>query len=1222
VERWILFIENGAAVHGQCLTPSHLERVGDRVPEARESILRSQGDIEDRFESYAKQILEKIQEISRANPQQFVLIQIVFSLKEEDWLLLGLSGLLRTAYLENPKIVAQLVGIQPHESDLTLRTKLDSLTRWMSPAVIRYEEDSPLMLGFEEVTPEVKVPWQSGGVYIITGGLGGLGLLMAREITAHARNCVLVLVGRSTMNPRMDSTIAEFQSDAAHVEYKQVDVCDRREVDRLLAQIISQYGKINGILHCAGVTRDNFLQNKTAEDLHAVFAPKVQGLLNLDRATRDIRMDLFLLFSSVAGVLGNHGQADYAAANSFMDAFAHDRNRLALEGKRQGRTISINWPLWVDGGMQVDIATRERLHLSGAAQLTAARGMEALYRAIGSDLDQVLVLAGDPQPLRQKVMNLSPREHVTPATSATQTDSGALLDKVEAWLLQKVSEVLQVQLPDLDLEAELSDFGFDSISLTHFSNALNKAWNLSLMPTLFFQYPTLRSLAKHLLSEHQAAMSWHFARPEEKAPRQSSRDVQPALPAVRSARSRFLSPVQHPLVSKAPSGPDPVAVIGMSGRFPQALDLDAFWQNLLDGRDCTTEIPRSRWDWRAYYGDPHREGDKTNINRGGFIDGIDEFDSLFFGISPRDAGLMDPQQRLTMTYVWKAIEDAGYSSASLSGTNTAILIGTSGSDYNWLLAQGKDAYSATGIAPSVGPNRISYLLNLHGPSEPIETACSSSLVAIHRGMSLIAGGQCEMAIVGGVNAVISPRIHISFSKAGMLSDDGRCKTFSDAANGYGRGEGVGILLLKRLSAAERDGDHIYGVLRGSAENHGGRASSLTAPNPSAQAEVIKDAHFAAGIDPRTVGYIEAHGTGTPLGDPVEINGLKSAFEQLHRLWQVQPEVAPSCGIGSVKTNIGHLELAAGVAGVIKVLLQLRHKTIVKSLNANPVNPYIQLGGSPFYIVQENQAWVPPRDERGRELPRRAGVSSFGFGGVNSHVVLEEYVSPGVPYGSSRAASAQPALIALSAKSPSALRLQAVQLVQAIPKLNDDSLADLAYTLQVGRDAMSHRLAFVAQSSADMVEKLQQFLAGDDNVPECYQGEVRFNQGVLPSVFRDEDLRQTLELWMEKRKYSKLLELWVQGVECKWEKLHHGQRRRRLALPTYPFAKERCWISSAPAHKSDFDAKETMRGQDDNFLDHLLDEVDNDAMTVQAAAANLLEALTPTCNGSGQPDKGR
>ncbi|MCG8508522.1 MAG: polyketide synthase, partial [Rhodospirillales bacterium] len=417
---------------------------------------------------------------------------------------------------------------------------------------------------------------------------------------------------------------------------------------------------------------------------------------------------------------------------------------------------------------------------------------------------------------------------------------------------------------------------------------------------------------------------------------------------------------------------------------------------------------------------------KTNIKWGGFIDGVGEFDPLFFGISPREAELMDPQQRLLMTYVWLALEDAGYSASSLSGSSTGIFIGTTISGYSGLIAKANiaiEGYSSTGMVPSVGPNRMSYFLNVHGPSEPIETACSSSLVAVHRAIVAMEAGDCDQAIVGGVNTIITPEAHISFNKAGMLCRDGRCKTFSKQANGYVRGEGVGMLFLKNLKAAKEAGDHIYGLIRGSAENHGGRANSLTAPNPKAQSDLLVSAYKKAGIDPRTVSYIEAHGTGTELGDPIEINGLKTAFKALYQETGDARIQSVHCGLGSVKTNIGHLEFAAGVTGVIKVLLQLKNKTLVKNLHCDEINPYIELHDSPFYVVQESQEWRALRDSNGKAFPRRAGVSSFGFGGTNAHIVLEEYIPTETRrLGESIVVrSSNPVMIPLSAKNRDRLK---------------------------------------------------------------------------------------------------------------------------------------------------------------------------------------------------------
>ncbi|MBV9497009.1 MAG: type I polyketide synthase, partial [Acidobacteria bacterium] len=568
-----------------------------------------------------------------------------------------------------------------------------------------------------------------------------------------------------------------------------------------------------------------------------------------------------------------------------------------------------------------------------------------------------------------------------------------------------------------------------------------------------------------------------------------------------------------------------------------ANDVNELWENLANGRDCIGEVPADRWDWRTVYGDL-ADDNKTNIKWGGFMDGVYDFDPQFFNISPREATLMDPQQRLLMMYVWKAIEDAGYSPSQLSGSNTAIFFATGVSDYGRVIARSAtniDAYVSTGNVASVGPNRMSYYLDLHGPSDPIETACSSSLVAIHRAVAAMRSGECEMAIVGGVNTILTPDLHISFTKAGMLSEDGRCKTFSANANGYVRSEGVAALLLKPLSAAEAAGDHIYGVILGSAENHGGRANTLTSPNPQAQAALLKRAYKEAGVDPSTVSYIEAHGTGTALGDPIEVEGLKAAFS----------DAEGHCGLGSVKSNIGHLELAAGIAGVIKVLLQMKHRTLAPTLHCESINPYIHLEGSPFYVVQEKAEW-------GGDAPRRAGVSSFGFGGSNAHIVLQEYVGN----RTTTATTARQAIL-LSARTPERLREQAEQLLAA--NIADADLADIAYTLQVGREAMDERLAFIVGSTAELAEQLHAFLNGEK---PAHRGRAQKRDELLSTLAADEAFQTAVAKWIEQGRLEMLLDLWIKGLDLDWHKLHAGAARKRVSLPTYPFARERFAIETS------------------------------------------------------------
>ena len=591
--------------------------------------------------------------------------------------------------------------------------------------------------------------------------------------------------------------------------------------------------------------------------------------------------------------------------------------------------------------------------------------------------------------------------------------------------------------------------------MTGFATRVNDELGLSLTPADFFEFATLARLARHVAAS---------------MPKLDAQEMPRETPAAHVAAAPAV-------VSQPAPDDDPIAIVGMSCRFPGAPDADAFWNNLVAGVSSIREIPADRWDWRAIHGDPKVESNKTNIRFGGFIDGVFEFDPLFFGISPREAMLMDPQQRLMMMHAWKALEDAGHAPRSLAGQSVGLFVGTSSSGYSDLVGDdpGAEGYAATGSVPSVGPNRISYFLDWHGPSEPVETACSSALVAMHRAVQAMRAGDCDIAVAGGVNTIITPEAHINFAKAGMLSLDGACKTFSADANGYVRGEGVGMLVLKRLSAAERDGDAIYAVVRGSAINHGGRANSFTAPNTSAQADVITRAYAQAGIDPATVGYIEAHGTGTALGDPVEINALKSAFAARPSTAAAEGIQSPGCGLGSAKTNIGHLELAAGVAGVIKVLLQLRHRTLAPSLNSEPPNPYIDLAGSPFFIVREAQPWRSVRDaaRRRASAPRRREQLRLwrrerpcGAGRVCRLAALarRRLLCP----------SSCRSLLATSAS----LVEQARQLLDYLSGSQNVDLADVAFTLQAGRTPLKHRVAFVVRSLDELKSRLARFLAGD------------------------------------------------------------------------------------------------------------------------------------------------
>ncbi|HUU58401.1 MAG TPA: beta-ketoacyl synthase N-terminal-like domain-containing protein, partial [Phycisphaerae bacterium] len=519
---------------------------------------------------------------------------------------------------------------------------------------------------------------------------------------------------------------------------------------------------------------------------------------------------------------------------------------------------------------------------------------------------------------------------------------------------------------------------------------------------------------------------------------------------------------------------EPIAIVGCALRFPGAADVDAYWSLLSGGVDAIREIPRDRWDVDAFYDpDPDAPG-KMYTRSGGFLPEIDRFDARFFGISPREAASMDPQHRLLLEVAWEALEDAGISAESLSGTPTGVYIGISNSDYGRMVLSDPariDTYASIGTSYSVIAGRLSYLLGLQGPSLAVDTACSSSLVAVHLAVQSLRSGESRLAIAGGSNLMISPEVNVNFCKARMLAPDGKCKTFDAGADGYVRGEGCGVVVLKRLSDALDEGDCIRAVVRGSAVNQDGRSSGLTAPNGPSQEAVIRAALANAGLKPADVDYVEAHGTGTSLGDPIEVGALGAA------LCAKRPTDRP-LGIGSVKTNIGHLEASAGVAGLIKVILALERETIPPQLHFRVPNPHIDWARWPVEVVTEAKPWL-----RG-EHRRVAGVSSFGFSGTNAHLVVEE-----PPLPSPVNAIVRPwHLVTLSAKTSTALGNAAGRLASRLQETRELELGDVSLAANAGKTHFAERAAVLAETVEGASDSLRRLAEGGGG-PEIFRGRV-------------------------------------------------------------------------------------------------------------------------------------
>jgi acyl transferase domain-containing protein/acyl carrier protein len=605
-----------------------------------------------------------------------------------------------------------------------------------------------------------------------------------------------------------------------------------------------------------------------------------------------------------------------------------------------------------------------------------------------------------------------------------------------------------------------------------------------------------------------------------------------------------------------------IAIIGLAGRYPQSYDVEAFWENIRDGKDCVTEIPKERWDWQDFYSEDRTKAGHIYSKWGGFIEDVDRFDPLFFNISPREANIIDPQERLFLQHCWKALEDAGYTREKLQDTDDSCIAGKVGV-YVGIMSQEYPLYAAEstirgqrcGLAAGIASiaNRVSYFFDFRGPSMAIDTMCSGSPTAIYLACQALKEKQINVGLAGGVNVTIHPNKYLMLSQSQFISSKGHCESFGEGGDGYIPGEGVGVLVLKRLADAKRDRDNVYAVIKGAAINHGGRSSGYTVPNRKAQSNVIVNALAEAKIDPRTISYVEGHGTGTSLGDPIEVAGLTTAFA--HETQEKQ-----FCWIGSVKSNIGHCESAAGVASVTKVLLQMRHGKIVPSLHSKILNPNIDFSSTPFSVNQELREWKRPV-VFGKEYPRRAGISCFGAGGSNSHLIVEEYIPEACASPELGITPQNPAIIVLSAKNEERLREQAQQLLAAIHKRqwSDDCLADMAYTLQVGREAMEERMAVLVASIKELEEKLTGFVTGQDGIEDLFRGQVKHNKETLNVFAGDEDMAKTLDAWINKRKYAKLLYLWVKGLDFDWEILYGEVKPHRISLPTYPFARECYWV---------------------------------------------------------------
>ncbi|GLY47190.1 type I polyketide synthase [Lentzea sp. NBRC 102530] len=879
--------------------------------------------------------------------------------------------------------------------------------------------------------------WTPRGTVLITGGTGALGGHVARWLAGAGAEHLVLTSRRGLDTPGAAELRAELAELGARVTIAACDAADRDAVAALVAE-----HPPTAVFHAAGVDHTEAVEGHDPETFRKVLAGKVSGARNLDELVGEV--DAFVLFSSIAGVWGSGGQSAYAAANAHLDALAESRRARGLTA------LAVAWGPWADGGMAVEGDAAEQLRRRGVVTMDSAAAMTALRQAIRSGDTTITVADVDwarfapvftavrPSPLLSELPEVA-AQTVTAAGESTLARRIAELSEGEQLhtLVELVREQVAAALghgsaDDVRPDRAFKDLGFDSLTAVELRNSLVASTGLTLSATLVFDYPNTAALAAHLRGE------------------------------LLGARPAELTTVTTAVAD------DPIAIVAMSCRFAGGVSSpEDLWRLLVDGGDAVTGFPADRgWDLAGLYDpDPDAPG-KSYAREGAFLHAAGEFDPAFFGISPREALAMDPQQRLLLETSWEAFERAGIDPTSLRGGQVGVFAGTNGQDYGSQLTSlppELEGYFGTGNAASVFSGRISYTFGFEGPAVTVDTACSSSLVALHLAAQALRDGECDLALAGGVTIMSTPAAFVDFSRQRGLAVDGRCKAFAAGADGTAWGEGVGMLLVERLSDAQRNGHEVLAIVRGTAVNQDGASNGLTAPNGPSQQRVIRRALARAGVAPSDVDVVEAHGTGTALGDPIEAQALLATYGQDRQ--------APLL-LGSVKSNIGHTQAASGVAAVIKAVLAMRHGVVPKTLHVDEPSPQIDWSSGAVELATETTPWP----ETGHA--RRVGVSSFGYSGTNAHAILEQ--APATPVAEPAEAAVVP--VVLSAKTPAALRAQAAQLQSFV----DGDLAGLGFTLATGRANLEHRAVIIAGDRDDLDRGLLA-VAGGTDAPEVVRG---------------------------------------------------------------------------------------------------------------------------------------
>ncbi|WP_297958237.1 SDR family NAD(P)-dependent oxidoreductase [uncultured Ruminococcus sp.] len=934
----------------------------------------------------------------------------------------AIGGFIRSLHKEYPSISGCYIRLDGDSvdmvkvSELLAESDLESLTGYHETILKNSSRYAVISKPVSFSESAISVP--SGKYCLITGGMGKLGIITARHMIEKYGMKVVLIGRRSEYDSEVTKILADFSS--GDIRYYSADIADLKQVEELRRKLDSDRISVSILIHCAGINHEAFINRKDMADINHVIKVKTEGCNNLDKCFGNAELEHFVLYSSISGVTGNAGQTDYAYANAYLTAFAQERNKMVKAGTRRGRTVSIEWPLWRNGGMTMKQENLELLKKKhGLDLLDNDEGMRLLDFALASEFDNITVF---------------------------KCSSESAVNNIDS-------------LPEMtynDNETDISD--------------------------------------------------------------------------------------------------NDIAIIGIDIRTPGADNADEFWEKLKNGEDCTEEIPMDRWDSNKYIA----EG--IYCTRGGFINKYDAFDADFFKISDDEAVFMDPQERLFLQSVWHAVEDAGYTRESLKGKNVSVAVGVMYNHYQLYSRLNSGIYDvgAGGAAFSAIANRASYIMDFHGQSFAVDTACSSTMTALKSSIDSILLGETDIAVVGGVNLTIHPSKYELLCRAGFLSHDGRCRCFGKGGDGYVPGEGVGAFVIKPLAEAKKNGDHVYGIIKGISAGHAGKTNGYSIPNPKEEAEVMDKAIRKSGVTPEQITYVEAQSSGTELGDVIEFSSLGKVFSSADK--------KGFCTVGSVKANIGHLEAASGVASLVKVLMQMKNKQIAPSVYCEPINPMLNVKNSPFVVSDKLSDWNSTASHR------TALINTFGASGSNVSLVVEEAeenmysaIDDVIP------------IFVLSARREDVLRLYADSVLSFVcGNVDETNLGSFLYTYQLGRELMEQKLIFIAHTADELREKLGAFISNCADGLSCSEAE----------------------------EYSDYIEEIKNGRTDLLKGFYCGKRIGRMSVPVYPFRETRYFPERLKGEKNICDM---YNEKENDVMMQLLESVYSGEIEDDAAYA-LLEEL--------------